>query len=182
MQEPPLDFEKLFPQPNKRSLNSALFNIAHSYARVGEMAGAAIFTMKDADFAAPAIMCKSFSIELLLKFFIVIAHHGVQTKADLELMGVNLHGHLYSELYDRISPIYQKKIADSFTTIVGRSPDELVFRKALKDIGDEPFVFWRYIYEKSGTCNLDIALLDNVLTALGKAAENERKRIESRAT
>lgn len=181
MQEPTPDFEKLLSQLDKRALNSALFNIAHSYAQVGDMARSAVFATKNTDFAAPAIMCKSFSIELLLKFFIVVAHPGIQTKADLDSLGVNLHGHLYSKLYDRISPLYQKKIADSFTTIVGQTTDEPAFRKALMDIGDEPFVFWRYIYEKSGTCNLDIALLEKVLHALGKAAENERKRIESRA-
>jgi hypothetical protein len=172
----------MFSVMDSRSLNSTLFNIAHAYSRAGDMAGTAIFNTGDADFAAPAIMSKSFAIELLLKFFIVIAHPGVQTKADLDSMGVNLRGHVYSELYDRISPIYQNKIVDSFTALVGQPTDGPGFRKTLIDIGDDPFVFWRYIYEKSGICHLDIDLLDKVLHALGKAAEIERKRITTNQT
>jgi len=170
------DIKKIFSQLEKRSLNSALFNIADVYSQVGMMASDAIFFKKNADFAAPAIMCKSFSIELLLKFFIIASHPHIQSKADLDSSGVDLHGHRYSDLYDRINPCYQKEMAESFTAISGTKTDAVAFRQVLIDIGNEPFVYWRYIYEKSGLCDLDIALLDKLLLALGKAAENERKR------
>jgi len=122
-------------------------------------------------------MCKSFAIELLLKFFLVIPYPTAQTKADINAFGVDLHGHKYSELYDRIIPTYQQKIAASFSSVTGKATDAAAFRAVLVAIGDDPFVFWRYIYEKTGTPILNIPLFEQVFLAMGKAAEVERKRL-----
>ena len=175
------NIDELLARAGTRSLNSALFNIAHSYARAGEMAASAIFTANDADFAAPALMCKSFAIELLLKFFLVVPHPTAQTKADIEAAGVNLHGHEYSKLYDRINPSYQQRIAASYSTVSGKTTDAAAFRSVLLALGNDPFVFWRYIYEKAGVHTIDIPLLEQVLFAMGKAAEAERKLLVSTA-
>ena len=177
MAQPIPNIEELLARAGTRSLNSALFNIAHSYARAGDMATSAIFSANDADFAAPAIMCKSFAIELLLKFFLVIPYPTAQTKADIDTLGVDLHGHKYSDLYDRISPAYQQKIAASFSKVTGKVTDSAAFRSVLLALGDDPFVFWRYIYEKAGMHTLDIPLLEQTLLAMGKAAEVARTRI-----
>jgi len=175
------NIDELLSKAGTRTLNSALFNIAHAYSRAGDMASSAIFQTRDVDFAAPAIMCKSFAIELLLKFFLVIPYPTAQTKADIDAVGVDLHGHKYSEIYDRIQPSYQKKIADSFSIIANSLTDTNTFRTQLQNLGDDPFVFWRYIYEKNNISTLDIPLLENVLLAMGKAAEVERKRIVASA-
>lgn len=175
------NIDEILSKVGTRSLNSALFNIAHAYARAGDMASYAIFSLEDADFAAPAIMCKSFAIELLLKFFLVIPHPTAQTTADLAAVGVDLRGHKYSELYDRIIPSYQQKVATSFSTITGKATNATEFRTALIALGDDPFVFWRYVYEKTGKSTLDIPLLEQVLLAMGKAAEVERKRLATAA-
>lgn len=159
-----------------RSLNSALFNIAHAYSRAGDDM-ASLAHLQDADFAAPAIMCKSFAIELLLKFFLVIPHPTAQTTADLGAFGVDLHGHKYTELYDRMIPTYQHRIATSFSQTTGKVTNATEFRTVLIALGNDPFVFWRYIYEKTGWHTLDFRLLDYVLLALGKAAEVERMRL-----
>jgi len=181
MQVSKQDIDKLLSQSEPRLLNSVLFNLAHSYSRVSDMALDAISSTQDADFAAPAIMCKSFSIELLLKFFIIISHPNIQTKTDLDSSKVNLRGHQYSKLYDKIDLIYKTKIAQSFNCISGQQVNEITFKNVLIDIGDDPFVFWRYIYEKDGKDgrfhHLDLVLFNNVLHAMGKAAEAERKRI-----
>lgn len=129
----------------RRSLNSTLFNIANAYAQTGDLAMAAIGTSGNADFAAPAIMCKSFCVELLLKFFVAVAQPDANTK-ELEARGVNLHGHKYSNLYARIDAATRSDIAVSFSSVAGRQVDDREFRRILKeDLGDDAFVSWRYV-------------------------------------
>lgn len=173
------NINEILSKRGTRTLNSSLLNIAHAYARAGDLASSAIFQTQDADFAAPAIMCKSFAIELLLKFFLVIPYPTAQTKADIDAVGIDLRGHKYSEIYDKVKPPYQEKIANSFASITGKPTDVSAFKALLLTLGDDPFVFWRYIHEKNGISTIDIPLLENVLLAMGKAAEVERKRVAS---
>lgn len=63
-----------------RALYSALFNMANAYNQAAESALASIASTGNADFAGPAIMCRSFAIELLLKFFIAAKHPGKKFK------------------------------------------------------------------------------------------------------
>lgn len=181
MQPTPHQIEAILAKAGSRSLESTLFNVAHAYARAGQQSVQAIFAEKDADFAAPAIMCKSFAIELLLKFFIVLAYPAARTYADLEALKVDLRGHFYTELFDRVNVEYQKKIAETFSVAVNRKVDQLDFRAILVDIGNNPFVQWRYIYESQGIRHFNPTLFDAVLNALGKAAEFERRRLATNA-
>ena len=171
------ELEELLSRAGNRSFDSTLFNIAHSYARAGEMAASSIFSLNDADFAAPAIMCKSFAIELLLKFFMVVTHPGVRSYADLKMLGVDLRGHTFSQLFDKIGAEFQHRIASTFSVASNRTVNEAGFRAILIEIGDDSFVHWRYIYEKNGFHHFDGTLFDTVLNALGKAAEAERQRV-----
>jgi len=162
----------------RRPLNSTLFNIANAYAQTGELAMASIGTSGNADFAAPAIMCKSFCVELLLKFFVAVAHPAANTKKELDARGADLYGHRYSDLFDRISEATRSDIAASFSTVSGHQVDDREFRRILKeDLGDDAFVSWRYVYESDSTRHLDPVLWDQIVLALGKAAERERKRV-----
>lgn len=170
------EIEAVLAKVKSRSLESTLFNVAHAYARAGQQSVQAIFAESNADFAAPAIMCKSFAIELLLKFFIVIAYPTAQTYADLKALNVDLRGHLYTELFDKIKVNYQEKIADTFSTAANRRIDQHDFKAILVEIGDNPFVQWRYIYESKGIRHFNPPLFDTVLNALGKAAEFERRQ------
>lgn len=171
------EIEAILAQAGSRSLESTLFNVAHAYARAGRLSMQAIFSQSDADFAAPAIMCKSFAIELLLKFFIVIAYPTARTYAGLKTMGVELRGHLYTDLLDRIEIEYREKISQAFSAATNRQVDQHGFRAILVEIGNDPFVQWRYMYEKEGIRHFDPTLFDTVLDSLGKAAEFERKRL-----
>lgn len=170
------ELEAILATLPRRSLNSTLFNIANAYAQAGDLAMAAIGTSGNADFVSPAIMCKSFCVELLLKFFVAVAHPAANTKKELDARGVNLHGHKYSDLYDRIAEKTRSEIAASFSTVVGRQVDHREFRRILQeDLGDDSFVSWRYVYEHESIRHLDPVLWDQVVLALGKAAERERK-------
>jgi hypothetical protein len=120
-------------------------------------------------------MCKSFAIELLLKFFLAVDHPAATTTDDLKSAGVKLQCHKYSELFDQLLPATKDKIAKEFTAQSSKQTDAVGFRQALIAQGDDPFVYWRYIYETSGFSHFDNQAFDLVTNALGKAAEAERK-------
>jgi hypothetical protein len=159
---------------NGRTVQSALFNIAHAYVRTARLAWDAIGRMRDADFAGPGILCQSFSIELLLKFFIASDHPTARTFQDLTAMGVNLRGHSFVELWDRISDLLKEEIAVCYSAMHATSVSPCEFRQLLEALGD-PFVSWRYVYESTDTRSLSSDSLNKVVDALGKAAEAIRK-------
>ena len=169
------DLERLLAEVPKRTFESTLFNLAHAYARAGDASWLSLASTKDADFAAPAIMCQSFAVELLLKYFLALDHPSATNAEELETEGVKLRRHRYSELYDQLKPATAAKIAAVFGTLTGRATDAVGFRAALIAQGDDPFVFWRYVYEAKDTRHFDSALFNHVTDALGKAAEAERK-------
>ena len=164
----------------KRSLQSTLFNIAHAYARAADASWSTLGATKDADFTAPAIMCKSFAIELLLKFFLAVDHPEATTTDELKSAGVKLRCHKYSELFDQLLPATKDKIANEFTAQSGKHTDAAGFRQALIAQGDDPFVYWRYVYETSVFSHFDNLAFNLVTDTLGKAAETERKAAPSR--
>lgn len=163
-----------------RSLESTLFNLAHAYARAANTSWESIGATGDADFAAPAIMCQSFAIELLLKFFLAIDHPLVTTVEELKNTGVKLKCHKYSELFDQLLPATKEKIAKSFTSLSGKRTDTDGFREALIAQGNDPFVNWRYVYETDGFSHFDNQAFLWVMHSLGKAAEAERRAVSSR--
>lgn len=164
----------------KRSLESTLFNLAHAYARAADASWNNLGSTKDADFAAPAIMCQSFAIELLLKFFLAIDNPSATTADDLKKAGVRLKCHKYSELFDQLLPATKEKIANAFARLSGKKTDAAGFRVALIAQGDDPFVYWRYVYETSGVSHFDNRAFSLVTDAIGKAAETERMAASSR--
>jgi len=175
------EIETILELAGERSLESTLFNFAHSYARAGELSVKASIENRDADFFAPAIMCKSFAVELLLKFFIALRYPSEKTYSQIKDAGEDLRGHNYQPLFERVQEEYQQKIANSFSSIAGRKTGPDDFNLILREIGDDSYVKWRYIYEKdkAGIQHFNVQLFDNVLEALGKAAEFERKRLNS---
>ena len=153
-----------------RDFYSVLFNIANAYNQAADSALASMSSTCNADFASPAIMCRSFAIEVLLKFFIAAKYPDKGFK-ELKAAGINLRGHRYSSLFDQIESTVQNAIADTYAEHVGSTVDAAGFRGLLVVLGDEPFVTWRYIYEAEGISHVDLALLAAVTLALGLAAQ-----------
>lgn len=160
-----------------RHLHRVLFNLAECYNQASEQAFATIQSTRNADFAAPAIMCKSFAIELLLKFFIVADYPAAFSKADIDAANVNLRGHSFSSLFDRISPDGQSDIARKHSGRIGAAVTPADFRAALVAVGDDPFVSWRYIYESTNERYIDAELLAQVVDSLGLAAQDATRRL-----
>jgi hypothetical protein len=163
-----------------RSLESTLFNLAHAYALAADASRKNGASTGNADLAAPAIMCQSFAIELLLKFFLAIDHPAATTTNELKNAGVKLNCHKYSQLFDQLLPATKEKIAKSFTALSGKKTDTDGFLEALIAQGDEPFVHWRYIYETNDFSHLDLQAFHLITDSLGKAAEAERKASSNR--
>lgn len=169
--------DKVLASLPPRPLHRVLFNLAECYNRSSEQSLANIQATNNADFAAPAIMCKSFAIELLLKFFIVADYPSAFSKADVDAANVNLRGHSYSSLFDRISASGQADIAKKHSERTGRSVTPADFRAILISLGDDPFVGWRYIYETSTHKHLDAELLSMTIDSLGLAAQDATRRL-----
>lgn len=163
-----------------RDLHRVLFNLADCYNQTAELALSHISTTSNADYAAPAIMCRSFSIELLLKFFIVADHPQAKTKADIDALGVNLRGHPYSALFDRISEVHQAYIANKYSSTSGTPTSPAEFRQLLISTGDKPFVDWRYVYESASHQYADFGLFTSLANSLGLAAQDITRSITDR--
>jgi hypothetical protein len=166
--------EKMIAAHPKRSLQSTLFNIAHAYSRSAQATWELMASSKDADFAAPAIMCDSFTVELLLKFFLAVDHPAAESTDDLKNAGIKLKCHKYSELFDQLLPTTKNEIAKAYSSKSGKNTDAASFRAALIAQGDDPFVYWRYIYETKNVSNFDNAAFILVIDALGNAAAARR--------
>ena len=166
--------ENLLETLPKRSLQSTLFNMAHAYAQAADASWSNLGATRNADFAAPAIMCQSFTVELLLKFFLAVDHPAATTTDELKSAGVKLKCHKYSELFDQLSPSTKDKIAVTFSGLCDKQIDVIGFRQALIAQGDDPFVYWRYVYETNSISHFDNQAFNLVIDALGKAAEAER--------
>jgi hypothetical protein len=175
------DLERILAGLPRRSLESTLFNLANAYAQASDAVWAQLGTTKNADLAGPAIMCQSFAIELLLKFFLVVDHPTAKTAEDLRLAGVRLKNHKYSELFDQLSSVTRDKIAQSFSQTSRRTVTSEQFRDLLIAQGDDPFVHWRYVYERGGVSHFDRVSFNLLTDALGKAAEVERRASAARA-
>jgi len=170
------DLERALKGAKGRTIQSALFNIAHAYERAGRLAWKALTESADADFAGPGIMCQSFAIELLLKFFIASDHPHAKTFQALTQAGANLRGHGYLELWDRVASGRQAEVAASYSLLTNKSVAPHEFRSVLEALGGDPFVKWRYIYEANGLQSIDPQLLNRASDALGKTAEAVRRK------
>lgn len=170
--------EQALATAKPRTFYSALFNMANAYNQAAELSLNSMARTNNADFAGPAIMCRSFAIELLLKFFIAVQHPDKKFK-ELKAAGISLRGHTYSSLFDRIDHSVQQTIADAYSTQSGTSIDAAGFRRLLIALGDEPFVTWRYIYEAEDTRHIDPRLLALVTQALGLAAQGIVRAVRS---
>lgn len=172
------ELEALFAKAPERSLGEVLFQLARAYSETADTASSEARTTGRDMFLAPAIVCKAFALELLLKFFIVAGHPEVRTIEDADRAKLDLRDHPYSVLFDRVPSHLQQMLADSMSIVSGSKTDVVSLRRLLKrGLGEKPFVSWRYIYERTGIRVFRADLLDLTVMAFGKSAEAELRRI-----
>ncbi|HJH27656.1 MAG TPA: hypothetical protein C5S37_13050 [Methanophagales archaeon] len=153
-----------------------IFNIANYYNQGSIILSRELQNTGNAGLSAPMILNQSFSMELLLKFFLIVDYDDIFSKADLEKKGINIKGHLYSQLFDKIDNTYKISIAHFYNSNAATQIDYNDFKNLLIELGDNTFVEWRYIFEKESPQNLNSMLFNRLLDSLGKAAEDILKR------
>lgn len=151
-----------------------MYSIACAYAHSGSLVESFGIKREEIAFTFPAAVCQSFAIELFLKFFFVVDFPEIHSRNDLKKHNVifkpsGSKGHGYSALWDMISPNYQDQIAQQARV------NNQQFRQQLLDIGDDPFVKWRYIHEEDGIHLLPLGMIKGVADAFGYAAEGVMK-------
>ena len=159
-----------------KPLYYTIFNIANYYNQGSIILSRELQNTGNAGLSAPMILNQSFSMELLLKFFLIVDYDDIFSKADLEKKGINIKGHLYSQLFDKIDNNYKISIAHFYNSNAATQIDYNDFKNLLIEIGDNTFVEWRYIFEKESPQNLNSMLFNRLLDSLGKAAEDILKR------
>ena len=150
---------------------AALYAIATAYAHSGLLISEHGKETKRHALFFPAVVCSSFAIELFLKFFLMLERAESEEPASK-----HKPTHVLGELWKRICPAHQALIAGMFRNGSGvpslNASDIQIklFLEALTDVGKQPFVEWRYPHELVEPTFMSHAAINEVLDALGYAA------------
>lgn len=151
---------------------AAIYAIATAYAHSGLLISNRGNETNRLEFSFPAIVCSSFAIELFLKFFLMLE------RAESEEPSLKpKSGHILGQLWKKISPEHQALIAGMFRNKSGvpllNASDRRIelFVEALTNLGEKPFVEWRYVHELVEPSLMSHAAINEVLDALGYAAD-----------
>ena len=128
---------------------------------------------KNISFVFPAAMNFAFSIELFLKFFLILDYPEIRSKEDLVGNRINLiKGHSLSALWDSVGIDYKNEIVSKYQEIHKEFMSDSKFREFLAlELYDNPFVKWRYVYEEDEGINvLNLDLIKKVNDSLGYSA------------
>lgn len=155
----------------------AIFAIAGAYARAGLLVSSHGHRLDEPVFAFPAVVCAGFAVELYFKFFLILGH--VESG---DVTGVQAKGHILPTLWGKLRPEHRILIAGMHRNKSGvplNTAPELrmeLFSKALSEVGDSPFVQWRYVHELTDIGHMSHAVIQEVLDALESAACYVMKR------
>jgi len=164
--------------PDESQVNYvALYAIATAYAHSGLLISNHGDETDRPEFFFPAVVCSSFAIELFLKFFLMLERVGNE-----EPNSKHESGHRLKDLWEKIRPEHQALIAGMFRNKTGEpllnasSRRIELFVEALTNVGDAPFVKWRYAHELTKPTLASHTAITEVLDALGYAANHAIKR------
>lgn len=168
-------FKNLLIIPGDVPMYKDMFHIAATYNKSAKLIIQHSEKQEDVAFMFPSIVCQTFAIELLLKFFILVEHSNILCRDDLKKYGLNFgkkgsNGHAYDVLWDLIKPKYQELISLHYSnSLVGVGFDRN-FRKALELIDPNAFTSWRYIHEGNEPKFMHHELTERVSDVLLSAA------------
>lgn len=155
----------------------AIFAMAGAYARAGLLLSGHGHRLDEPVFAFPAVVCAGFAVELYFKFFLMLGH--VESG---DVTGVQAKGHILPTLWGKLRSEHRVLIAGMHRNKSGvplNTAPELrmeLFSKALTEIGDSPFVQWRYVHELTDIGHMSHAVIQEVLDALQSAASYVMRR------
>jgi len=135
-------------RPQRRSLNHQLWILAKCYIDSANILSNQVSKTGNGDPLPAMIMCTSFSIELVLKCLLVVTRDEIRTIGDLEGTGIDLRGHDFIALFDKVEARYQAVVLEQMTLSISAIKTMEDLRTWLRELGSDPFTFWRYVYEQ----------------------------------
>jgi hypothetical protein len=146
------------------------YSTAAQYAKAALSLNESMNKAKSIDFVLPVVMCQLLAVELLLKSLILNGREDIKSEKDLKKCGIDIRGHNLKSLYSKLNQDTRSLVETHF--IKSRSPrmSGMAFSHLLKEIGDQPFVEWRYFYEKGISMQLNRDALETLLQSVGNAA------------
>lgn len=150
---------------------AALYAIATAYAHSGLLISDHGKETDRPELSFPAVVCSSFAIELFLKFFLML-----ERAESKESPSKHESEHRLGSLWKKIRPAHQALIAGMFRNRTGvpllNASDRRIelFVEALTHVGEAPFDKWRYAHELVDATVMSHAAINEVLDALGYAA------------
>lgn len=169
-QRPAIPSLVLIPGDSKDDYR-AICAIAIAYAKSGLLISGQAKEFNQPEFVFPAVVCSSFAIELFLKAFIALEN---TEKEATSRKGIT--GHPLAKLWEKISPARQAIIAGVFRNQTGQPSLNAVetriryFCDALENVGEAPFVKWRYVHEFESATLMSHAALVEITDALSHAS------------
>jgi hypothetical protein len=163
----------LFYKTNMRKtpIYKTLFDFANYYIKGAIIMRNEIKDESNFGLFAPLILNQSFSVELLLKFFILVDFDDLYSFQDIDKKLININSHKYTDLFDKINIKYKTLICDFYNKISNSSIKLDNFKELLIKIGNNPFVEWRYVFEKDEFSKMNLILFNHLTDAFNKAAE-----------
>jgi hypothetical protein len=161
-----------------------IYDLASTFREVGAGAVESILRKQNGDFFVPAAVNTAFALELLLKFFIVAANPDL-TYAELKARGLHPNGHKYSELWGALHPKSRAAILAEYSMLTKAGSVLPDIPAVLAELGDTPFVDWRYPFEDPAYRELDYGKLECVADAMlrvgrgacGRLSKGERQHV-----
>ena len=150
----------------------ALYAIATAYAHSGLIVSTYGHKNQQFEFAFPAVVCSSFALELFLKFFLMtdLVDRGDTSKKIRRV-------HTVPELWGLVTPAHKGLIAGMYRNSTGAPYTNSaetrlqLFEEALRYLGKEPFLQWRYVHEHQSHELMSHEAISLVVDALGHAAQ-----------
>lgn len=150
---------------------NAIFSFAVAYADAGILVSDRGHHLQRVELAFPAMVCCSFALELFLKFFIA------KQRVDANLRPKWPQSHDIAELWRKVSDSNKNLIAGMFKNGTGVPMTQGVqfmrerFEVALNEVGESPFIKWRYAFGLSEGSLMSHQILSEVVDAFGYAAQ-----------
>jgi hypothetical protein len=164
------DVKEIINSKPLRPLFITIFKQANMYNSGYKELKASMDKSKELNFVAPMLMTLCFSIELLMKSYILLENNDITKYSELKNRGISIRGHKYSDLFGKIKQEYKDNI---LTELSAEMQIELISEETFKQIlvaqnCDNSFAEWRYIFEQDAIKSINTQLLMNLNEVLVK--------------
>lgn len=162
----------------KKAMYRWQYETAAQYAKAVKTLNNKMAESGSIDIFLPVIMCQVLAVELLLKSMILYKREDILTEADLRASGLQIWGHDLESLYHQLLPEMRALVETHFHKCRTARMTKMNYVDLLREIGKQPFVDWRYYYEKPTEMKINRDALDALLESIGKTANDYFARLK----